>query len=221
MGARCLVHSGEKFRSMVGVVCRCRPHPHSAGMSSQFREDRCLRCTCTHHLGDDGFISRSAFTAIRRENSGWPGILRASEKSRPPPFSRDAVTALPLGAQPRALSCHSLGCPPWGTALPGAGSDLHVAHIQSPMKKNWLHTTPTTYTRKKTWSAASARLLLDPFTLGAPGGGRCRKRRCFSGLAQHAGSEQKSEPCGPSACICAFLRFTANEYWGLAHSRPS
>lgn len=61
-----------------------------------------------------------------------------------------------------ALSCYSLGCPPWGTASPGAGSDLHVAHIQIPTKKNWLHTTLATYMRKKVWSMASAQLL-EPF----------------------------------------------------------
>lgn len=59
---------------------------------------------------------------------------------------------------------YGLGRLPWGAASPGAGPDLHAAHIQIPAKTNWLHSTPTTYTRKKMRSAVSGQLLCDPFT---------------------------------------------------------
>lgn len=98
-------------------------------------------------------------------------------------------------ALPQVLHCYSLGCPPWGASLPGAGSDLHVVHIQNPAKTNWLHTTPATYTRKKVWSAASAQLLHGPCTpLGASVGERQEKEQHFK-----AHPEQKGEPQGLSA----------------------
>lgn len=69
--------------------------------------------------------------------------------------------------RPQAQPCYSLGFPPWGAASPGAGSDLHDAHVQTPAKMKRLHSTPTIYTRK-VWSVASAQLLLGPCTpLGA------------------------------------------------------
>lgn len=92
-----------------------------------------------HVAFGEGFISHSAcvLTEGRARGLEPPGLGRRW------PASRDPVRAHPRSAAP-ALLCYSLGCPPWGTASPGAGPDLHVAHIQSPMKMNWLHTTPAT-----------------------------------------------------------------------------
>lgn len=110
----------------------------------------------------------------------------------PPCLSGDPVVALP-----QVLCYYILVCPPWGTALPGAGSDLHVVHIQNPAKANWQHTTPITYTRKKVWSAASAQLLHDPRTpLGTSVGERQEKEQHFK-----AHPEQKGEPQGLSAAF--------------------
>lgn len=93
------------------------------------------------------------------------GVLQAEGRGNLPlPLSLSWPSP---GLRPRAPPCHSLGCPPWGAALPGAGSDSHVPHIQSPMKTNWLHTTPARYSRKKVWSAASAQLLHAPLALVA------------------------------------------------------
>lgn len=100
-------------------------------------------------------------------------------------------------ALPQVLHYYSLGCLPWGTALPGAGSDLHVVHIQNPTKANWQHTTPVTYTRKKVWSAASAQLLHDPRAPpGTSVGERQEKEQPF-----RAHAEQKGEPQGLPAAF--------------------
>lgn len=101
--------------------------------------------------------------------------------------------------------------------MPGAGSDLHVAHIQSPMKMHWLHTTPATYSRRKVWSAASAQLLHDPAALAAS-----------VGEAEGAALQGSFHTLSPSGTVdpgtvghISPLRFMASECLGLAHSRPS
>ena len=77
---------------------------------------------------------------------------------------------------------------------------MHVAHIQSAMKMNWLHATPTTYTWKKMRSAALAQLLLDPFP--APGAsvwtGRV-KEDVLHTLRVHKGEPQSASLCPPSS----------------------
>ena len=77
---------------------------------------------------------------------------------------------------------------------------MHVAHIQSTMKMIWLHATPTTYTWKKMWSAASAQLLRDPFR--APGAsvwaGRVKEDRLHA-LRVHKGEPQRVLVCPPSS----------------------
>lgn len=59
----------------MGVVCKRRPHPHRTGTKSQFSEDRCWRCACTHHLGN-GFISRCACVLSEGRTQGGLGSSR-------------------------------------------------------------------------------------------------------------------------------------------------
>ena len=117
----------------------------------------------------------------------------------PPPPEAPSQPSRPRSAA-LGPARYSLGCPPWGEAAPGAGSDLHVAHIQSAMKMNWLHATPTTYTWKKMRSAALAQLLLDPFP--APGAsvwtGRV-KEDVLHTLRVHKGEPQSASLCPPSS----------------------
>lgn len=113
------------------------PHLHRTRVNSRAQWKQTLGGHL--HLGD-GFISHSLLVCSQKGElrGAWgpPGL----GKSWPP----SSCLQRPCQGPPPALPCYSLGCPPWGTASPGAGSDLHVAHIQSPMKMNWLHTTPAT-----------------------------------------------------------------------------
>lgn len=86
---------------------------------------------------------------------------------------------------------------------------------------NWLHSAPATYTRKM-WSAASAQLLLDPLLLWRLLWGEAGKGGVLQGSADmHALQEQKGESQEVPVCISPFVRVTANECLGLAHSRSS
>ena len=73
------------------------------------------------------------------------------------------------------------------------------------------------------WSAASGQLLLDPFTpLEASVWGEAGKGGILQGSPDmHALPEQKGESQEVPVCISPFVRFTANECLGLAHSRSS
>lgn len=149
---------------------------------------------------------------------GGLGSSRLKEGGRLslPPTPRDPDSpAMPMT---KALPCHILGCPPWGAASLGGGPDLQVAHIHIPAKMNWLHTTPTTYTRKKMWSAASTQLLLGPLTpLEASVSGEEEREPFFR---FHTAHRQRGEAQGVWTWVSPFLRVTAEEYSGLACSRP-
>lgn len=104
-------------------------------------------------------LFHTLLVCLQRGSSAW---LHPETLPWPSPSHGKANFILRCAAQ--ALPRYGLGRLPWGAASPGAGPDLHAAHIQIPAKMNWLHSTPTTYMRKKMRSAVSGQLLCDPFT---------------------------------------------------------